>query len=255
MAAAVANFDLFRLAAAPLSELAHAARSALLSEQKGQRLNIPQPSSQIAELALAETVRLIRLGAGSELADQAAEVARMTSGRRGAELEELDADVYRRFRASATVLRAAAAPSSRGGELTVLRGWNGRARQVAALVQAADDQIVSRSEIRRRFGFSQSHTSHMLADLEDAALIVRSRRGRTVLVHAGPKLDLPYVREILATVDLSDLGEQPAEPDVPPVIVTTPRRTLRLAPRPSDGDTFATVSVRPAALFAPALAA
>jgi DNA-binding MarR family transcriptional regulator len=61
-------------------------------------------------------------------------------------------------------------------------------RSVVELIAAAG-QPVTRSEIRKRLGMTESHLSHLLRDLESAGMIVRARpgKGREILVDLGPQ--------------------------------------------------------------------
>lgn len=242
--------DLLALASAPIRELTDAVAASVRREtgDEPDAAARPRRSLQIAELILAEAVRLIRLGAIADLADQAAHLARATSGSRGRRLREAAPSVHRRLYAAALVLDAAASPASRGGEIAVLRSWSGNAREVVRAVAASPGHSITRAELRDRFEMSESHMSHLLADLEAAALVVRIRHGRNVMVHLGPRSAAPHVVELLEGVDAAradrrDRGPAQAEP-----------RFLRAVPAPGRPLPTSRGSGRPAHLFAGAAA-
>lgn len=194
---AVRTSDLFSLALAPMSARVSALKQAwALPEEPGP---LPTRSVQIAGLVVAETVRLIRLGDRSELAEGALELARLIAR---AEIEAI-ASVYpeshRLASGAAVVLGAASAPSSGGGEMAVLRSWNGKAREAVELLSQAHDKALARTELRSALGDpTESHLSHLLADLESSGLAVRIREGRTVTVHLGPTGRSEQVQDQLA---------------------------------------------------------
>ena len=201
--------DLFALASAPMAELLEALAQALSAPGERSR-SLPARSSQLVDLVIAEVVRLIRLGATSDLARDARRLSRATTGRRGTRLADADANVHRRLEAASIVLSAAAAPTSRGGELNVLRAWSGKARRLVAMVASAEGESLPRARCRKDLELSESAFSHLLADVEEAGLLVRVKQGRDVTLHLGTAARLPHVRELLDSVEI----DRP-EPRVP----------------------------------------
>jgi DNA-binding transcriptional ArsR family regulator len=191
-----ASRDLFSLSDAPLETLLET----LLEEQSlADRGGVAPPrAEQIADLILSAVIRLIRLGTPGQLADAGVEVSRRLVGSAAEELERCHPRAYRVLAAASLVLGAAAAPSSGGGEVAVLRAWNGLALEAFAAVSRAPGQAMARSELRCELGhIDESHLSHILADLEDAGLVARIRDGRNVTVHLGPLGHEKHVRELL----------------------------------------------------------
>jgi hypothetical protein len=177
--------DLFSLALAPMSARVSALEQAwALPEEPGP---LPPLSVQIAGLIIAETVRLIRLGNRSELAEGALELAQLVARAEAETIVNSHPESHRLASGAAVVLGAASAPSSGGGEMVVLRSWNGKAREVVELLSRAHDKALARTELRSALGDpTESHLSHLLADLEASGLAVRIREGKTVTVHLGP---------------------------------------------------------------------
>jgi DNA-binding transcriptional ArsR family regulator len=194
--------------------------------------------AQLGRLIVAEAVRLIRLGGTSEIAEQAALLTREATGNRGQRLRSAGAPAFDSVNAAALVLTAAALPSGRGGELAVFRGWNGKARAVAARVASSTQGYVARSDLRDSLGLSESHLSHILSDLEEAGLVLRIRHGREVRVHAGAKASLPHVKELLGLTDTPRVPDQLGA------------RRIRRAPQPTRR--VRCESRRPAQMFAEA---
>jgi DNA-binding transcriptional ArsR family regulator len=176
--------DLFSLIDASMQGLIDALETEAANEDENAAIS--SHADQIADLILAEAVRLIRLGTRSETAGAGAKLANALIGPNAPELEKNYEDAFMSMVGASRVLRAASAPSSPGADLTVLRSWNGKALDVVeALVEARDEEL-PRSEIRALLGeVDESYLSHLLADLEAARLIVRVREGRMVTVHLG----------------------------------------------------------------------
>jgi DNA-binding transcriptional ArsR family regulator len=177
--------DLLSLKSAPIGTMlgALAEASTGAHDQEG----VPPRAVQLADLIVAEVVRLIRLGTRTELTESAAAVSRAMIDASATRLTENYPEASRLFSAAAVALAAAVAPSSNGGEAAVLRSWNGKALQAVRLVAQSNDQSVARSELREALDITdESHLSHLLADLEAAGLIERSKQGRHVIVHLGP---------------------------------------------------------------------
>lgn len=189
--------DLFSLALAPMSARVSALEQAwALPEDPGP---LPSRSVQIAGLIVAETVRLIRLGNRSELTEGALELAQLIARVETEAIASVHPESHRLASAAAVVLGAASAPSSGGGEMAVLRSWNGKAREAVELLTRAHDKALARTELRSALGDpTESHLSHLLADLEVSGLAVRIREGKTVTVHLGPTGRSEQVQEQLA---------------------------------------------------------
>lgn len=190
--------DLLSLTKASIPELIDALRDERTpSAEEG---GLPSRSLQIAELIAAETVRLVRLGNRAELTEARLELARVVAQEETALLAKRQPKVHRLLIGSSTALAFATAPSSSGGELTVLRSWNGMAAEVVALVDDAPEKALRRAELREQLGVDESHLSHLLADLEAANLITRRRKGREVIVHLGRAGRSRHVGEFLRGV-------------------------------------------------------
>lgn len=188
--------DLLSLKSAPigvmLGELEEAATGA--HDQEG----VPPRAVQLADLIVAEVVRLIRVGTRAELTDAAAAVSGAMIGPSAARQAENYPEASRLFSAAAVALAAAVAPSSNGGEAAVLRSWNGKALRAVRLVAQSSDQALARSDLRAALDIDdESHLSHLLADLEASGLIERSKQGRQVIVHLGPSAVTSPAAEII----------------------------------------------------------
>src|SRR4051794_8239801 len=124
---AIPTPDLFSLALAPMSARVSTLEQAwTVPEDPGP---LPSHTVQIAGLIVAETVRLIRLGSRSELADGALELTQLVARAEADTVASAYPESYRLASGAAVVLGAASAPSSGGGEMAVLRSWNGKARE------------------------------------------------------------------------------------------------------------------------------
>lgn len=190
--------DFLSLASASMEELVEHLELAVAAGPSEPGL--PAATHQLAALVRAESIRLIRLGTPRETSDASLALIRFARGGGGRALADVDAEADRIVTATTAVLGAAVAPHSSGGELAVLRSWNGLARRIVARVDDADDRALPRAELLGLPGVTdQSHLSHVLRDLEAAGLIVKIRSGRSVTVHLGPVGRAPHVRELLRT--------------------------------------------------------
>lgn len=185
--------DLFSLSRAPLheliAELELGKEDSVTSEWTNRR-------RQVATLLVSEAVRLIRLGNQKELADGAVLLTRVAAS--GCSGRVNDEHIRSRVEAAAIVVSAASSPNSRGGELQVLRSWNGMALKATALVSRSNECSIPRSDLRATLGLEESHLSHLLGDLEAAGLVVRTAHGRCVTLHLGPTGREPHVQQVLA---------------------------------------------------------
>jgi DNA-binding transcriptional ArsR family regulator len=188
--------DLFSLSEAPLATLTEELLDERTLADPGGIA--PPRAEQIADLVLFAVVRLVRLATPAQIADAGVEVSRRLIGAPGEELGRRFPRAHRILDAASLVLGAAASPASGGGEVAVLRAWNGLALNAFVAISLAPGQSMARSELRRELGhIDESHLSHILADLEDAALIARIRDGRNVTVHLGPRGHEKHVRELV----------------------------------------------------------
>jgi DNA-binding transcriptional ArsR family regulator len=196
--------DLFSLALAPMSARVRALEFAWDQPEKPGPL--PSRTVQIAGLIVAETVRLIRLGGRPELTEGALELAQLMARPGIEEIAVAHPESHRLAGGSSVVLGVASAPSSGGGELAMLRSWNGKAREAVELLSRAHGRALARSELRSELGdLTESHLSHLLSDLESSGLALRIREGKTVTVHLGPTGRSEPVQERLASHQLPSL--------------------------------------------------
>lgn len=192
---ATPGHDLMSLARAGMAALLDALQEERTIEDGGTSL--PPRSVQIAGLILAHAIRLIRLGTREELLDGGLELAETLTRPAVRELTRQQPEALRLLSGASVALKAAAAPSSAGGELAVLRSWNGNAREAVATLNATPSRKLARAELREQLGVNQSYLSHLLADLEGAGLVVRTRDGRDITVHLGPAAHAEHVQELL----------------------------------------------------------
>jgi DNA-binding transcriptional ArsR family regulator len=187
--------DLLGLALAPMGERVAALRFEWgRTEEPGP---FPSRAVQVAGLVVGETVRLIRLGDRSEVTGAARELSKLVAGHTP-DAAVSHPESYRLAAGASVVLGAAGSPSSAGAEFAVLRSWNGKAKQAVELLNRAHGKALARSELRAELGdLTESHLSHLLADLESAGLALRIKEGRTVTVHLGPTAKRDHVQERL----------------------------------------------------------
>ncbi len=174
--------DMLSLSMARMPELV-----AALEEERtlaDQTVVIPRRSKRVARMLMTEAIRLIRLGTRAEVADAALELAQARR-RSGERLAELHPRSHRLLTSATDALAAATPPSSGGGELAVLRSWNGKALKVVKIISKEPRRSIPRADLRVQLDVDESYLSHLLADLEAAGLVVRVKTGRTVMVHLG----------------------------------------------------------------------
>ncbi|MDW5595781.1 hypothetical protein VSS74_15645 [Conexibacter stalactiti] len=187
--------DLFTLASAPMPILIAALQRAIAAGES--RRDLPARVVQLAEAVLAEAIRLVRLGTRQEIADAAVATTQLMITPAAKGLRESNPQAHSILTSASRALTAAASPASKGGELTVLRSWNGKARRVVRHVNEAEGHAVPRAELRRLLQVDESYLSHLLADLEASGLVERIREGRTVTVHLGRVALADHVQELL----------------------------------------------------------
>jgi DNA-binding transcriptional ArsR family regulator len=189
--------DVISLSQASIGELIDALEDEATLADAGSP--VPPLAEQIARFATEEAVRLIRLGTRRELSDASVELAQVLAGPVAQRLKDDHPEAHRLLSGASVAIGAAAAPSSSGGEMTVLRSWNGNALRAVALINAAEDKSLPRATLRDLLQVEESYLSHLLADLEAAGLVTRIRDRRTVTVHIGPSGRSDHVQQLLGT--------------------------------------------------------
>jgi DNA-binding transcriptional ArsR family regulator len=205
--------DLLNLALAPMSERVAALRS---EWSRGEETGpLPSRAVQIAGLIVGETVRLIRLGSSDEVTAAALALSKVLARPETAAVAAEHPESHRLASGASIVLGAAGAPASGGGELAVLRSWSGKAKEAVEMLNRAHGHAIARSQLRSELGdLTESHLSHLLADLESAGLALRIKEGKTVTVHLGPNARSEHVQEQLSRRPLP-VGFRSTERDLP----------------------------------------
>jgi DNA-binding transcriptional ArsR family regulator len=191
--------DMLSLSRARMSELI-----AALEEERtiaDRTTAIPRRSRRVARLLMREAVRLIRLGTRAEVANAALELAQALTRPTAERLASEHPQAHRLLTSAADALAAATPPSSAGGEMSVLRSWNGKALKAVAMVSRSVHRAVPRADLRAQLDVNESHLSHLLSDLEAAGLVVRVRTGRAVMVHLGLVGRSDHVQQMLPPDD------------------------------------------------------
>ncbi|HEX4116434.1 MAG TPA: hypothetical protein VHY18_11240 [Solirubrobacteraceae bacterium] len=197
--------DLLSLMSAPVSELLEELAAA--ADGAHDEPGVPARALQLADMLMAEVVRLIRLGTRAQLSRAAEDLAQAIVDPGAEQLEQSAPEAHELLMSSASALAAAVAPSSSGGEIAVLRSWRGKAREALALIARAPEQGLARADLQAALGDMEgSHLSHVLADLDSAGLIERIKAGREVIIHLGPTAYTEHVKQI---IDQS--GESPTK--------------------------------------------
>lgn len=193
--------DLFELTQASIQDLIEdLKRENTLADDDG---SAPARAVQVAGLILAESIRLIRMGTRTEIAEASDELSQLLITSAGERLEQDRPEAHRLISGAAVALGAATSASSKGGAQTVMRSWKGKAKEVVKLLLEAPGEQAQRSYLREKVGITDhSHFSHVLSDLEAARLIVRVRTGKETLVRLGPTGRTEQVRDELIPGEL-----------------------------------------------------
>jgi len=197
--------DLLSLMSAPLSDVLDELAAA--ADGTHDEPGVPARALQLADMLVAGVVRLIRLGTRSQLSRAAEDIAHAILDPSAEQLAHSAPAAHELLISSASVLAAAVAPSSGGGEIAVLRSWRGKALAALRLVAQEPEQGITRKELQVAMGQlddserSDSHLSHVFTDLEAAGLIERIKTGREVIVYLGPTAHTEHVRRIIRQVD------------------------------------------------------
>lgn len=165
-----------------------------------------QPFRALTLLLLNRTLNLLREGSRQELLAEAMMVNRFLEIEAGRRLRERRPEVFGKWSALGAMLSGASRASNRAAVPSILKG--GRGQEVLDLL-AARGGAAPRAEIRRQLDLGEAHLSHLLADLEEARLILRYRPqgSKEVLVELGP-----VGRERMAGA-IRNATARPAEPE------------------------------------------
>jgi DNA-binding MarR family transcriptional regulator len=189
--------DFAALAGASMETLLAELERAATAEPSADWGMLPALTDQLADFVMEESIRLIRLGTRVELADAAVALSEMMIAPVAGVLEERYPDAHAVLGAASIALAVAISPASKGGELAVLRSWNGNALEVLRRVSRCPGQSIPRKKLRHELELEESYLSHLLRDLEAASLIERIRDGKHVVVHLGPRGRAEHVQSLM----------------------------------------------------------
>jgi hypothetical protein len=189
------RLDFIRLAAAPLTDILAELTCVVEAgpEAAGDPF-LPAPTTQLADFALAEAVRIVRLGTRAETADAAVTATQFLLTPAAKTLKSRDEEAYTTVNAAGLVLSNAASPASKGAELTILRSWNGKAVEVVRCLLEADRQSMPYRQLQQQVQMDDSRAfGFLLGDLEAGGL-AEQLAGH---VHAGPVARKHHVRALV----------------------------------------------------------
>lgn len=151
-------------------------------------------------LLLDRTLRLLRQGSRDEILAEALAVSSGISGEIGLVLQKKSPETFGAWTLLDTMLSEAGRRSDRASVPSILLSARGHGHAIIELL-AGKGQPVQRSLIKRNLNLAEARLSHLLHDLEEADIIVRSRPrgGREVLVDLGPIGREVAAKEVLPT--------------------------------------------------------
>jgi DNA-binding MarR family transcriptional regulator len=131
----------------------------------------------------------------------------------GTRLQQSRPEVHGGWATLGELLSGAARSTGRAAIPALLRGTQGRGREILELLAAEAGRPVRRSKIKKTLDLTEAQLSHLLHDLEEADLIIRYRLKGTkeVLVELGSA-----GREVVAQSGLSKPASALPAPDAPP---------------------------------------
>jgi DNA-binding MarR family transcriptional regulator len=178
-----ADVDLLSLRAAALPALIDTLERLVTDHAGAAVLNA------VAELAVDETVRLVRSGSRSEVIAGGKALSGFLASKLAQAAQDGAPGAHDTLNGLLPVLTAAASPASKDGGALVLRSWSGKAREALEHIASTPKGVLGRAELRTRLAVSESYLSHLLADLEAAHLVERisAQGARTVEVHLAPQ--------------------------------------------------------------------
>jgi len=159
--------DVLRLGTAPLEQLLDVLCELAAGGQQIDAMAV------VADLAVDESIRLVRRGSRSEIVAAASALSHVLGGPRGRSIQAVAPGSHDTVAGLLPVLDAASSAAGRDGDALVLRSWNGKAREAVKLIAQTPERRLARAELRRRLDVSESYLSHLLADLEAASLVER----------------------------------------------------------------------------------
>ncbi len=175
------SLNLSGLAFAPMDQIA------TLLESLG-----PQPTPKEARAFTAllsdRTLDLVRRAPRDEIAAASHALNRFLTGASGLALKDKTPGLHGQWRGFAELLSNAAEKRNRAAADAILLSSGKRGRQVLEILAESPDPVPRRT-IRSRLGeFDESHLSHVLRELEEADLIIRSQPdgSKEVMVELGP---------------------------------------------------------------------
>jgi DNA-binding MarR family transcriptional regulator len=146
-------------------------------------------------------LRLIRSGSSSDLSAEAAVLNRYLFSRAGRALQSRDASRHTRIRMIAEMVGEAGQRTDSVFLSAVLSSHTKYARPIVEMLSRAGSEGLPRKQLLQKLNVEESHLSHILADLQDADVIVKYRRPGKKEVRVGLG---PAGREIVGTTLLPE---------------------------------------------------
>jgi len=135
-------------------------------------------------LILHRTLALLRGASRDEILEEGLALGRFLRSDGGQAAASSHPDLYWGWIGLSGLLAEAARRSDRAALDSILRSQGGHGRRVLELL-AERGGPMPRSEVRERLDLSESHLSHVLRDLSEADLILRTQVGREVAIDLG----------------------------------------------------------------------
>jgi DNA-binding MarR family transcriptional regulator len=141
----------------------------------------------VTSLLRNRALHLIRKGSRSDLNEESLMLNRFLYSRKGKALRQEMPEFCARQDAVADLIAEAARRSDTESVDAILRSHKTHGMRLLELLARHEPEPVQRSVIRAELGLSESHLSHVLADFEEADVVVRRRtEGKEILVALGP---------------------------------------------------------------------
>ncbi len=177
IASSVPSLDLTGLDAVPFSEIA-ADFNALLDDPREERVDA------LDGLLVGRSLRLFKEGSRAEALDEALHLARLLDSEVGNRVEEIDPIAFGAWHGYRQLLTESARRSDPLFVDTLLRSTSGHGERILEIL-AEFEEPIPRATLRKQLGLSESNLSHLLRNLEEGELVLRTRKGREVFVELG----------------------------------------------------------------------
>ena len=176
-----APIDLSAYLNSSLGDLSRILEAGTISTDSRKQLN------QFTALIIERVLTLLRTASRSQIIEESAAFSGFFGCRLFEQVRERQPEVVGAWETLSDLLHEAGRKSDVAAVDSILSSYAGMPRKILEMLAAVSDEQLSRSELRQQLKISESYLSHVLREMDEAALVYRDRAKRKgVVIRLGP---------------------------------------------------------------------